>query len=357
MGVFGFAPQFPLSWTDGTREVPGDPVGQPGLESATFGDLDNDQDLDVLVGQTVNSLNARVASIHYFKWDPAASGGLDQVATTLPSTPGVDAVAVADVDADGCNDVVAAGTYGTGMIHLGNGAGGFDGGEDLPQVGYQDPATATRVTMVVDDLTADGKPEIVIADKGNSTVMVYRNTSEGSGACSTTPPTPDPSPPPPTPDPSPPLPPPSGPRSCDDPGTAPFLAGTAGDDVLVGTAGRDVLSGRGGDDCQFGRSDDDRLSGGSGAEVLRGSTGDDRMNGDAGDDKLDGANGDDTMTPGAGKDKVQAGGGDDTISARDGARDTIGCGSGRDRVTADRSDSVDGDCEQVKRKVARARRS
>ena len=117
-----------------------------------------------VVGQPINSLDARKNSIHYFKWDPAGSGGLEQVAHALPSMPGVDAVAVADVDADGCNDVVAAGTYGTGMVHLGDAAGGFDGGQDLPQLGYQNPATATRVTMAVGDLTGDGRPEIVISD-------------------------------------------------------------------------------------------------------------------------------------------------------------------------------------------------
>ena len=74
-------------------------------------------------------------------------------------------MAIADVDGDGCNDVVGAGAYGRGMIHLGDGAGGFDGGHDLPQLGYQNPATATRVTMAVGDLTGDGQPEIVIADK------------------------------------------------------------------------------------------------------------------------------------------------------------------------------------------------
>lgn len=341
LGIFGFAPVFPLVWaSSSTRSVSG------GLESATFGDLDNDHDLDVLVGQTVNSLSSRVNSIHYFKWDPAGSAGLEQNATALPSTPGVDAVAVADVDGDACNDVVAAGTYGTGMIHLGDGAGSFDGGRDLPQLGYQNPATATRVTMAVGDLTGDGLPDLVIADQGNPTVMVYRNTSSRSGApCFHTPPV---NPPPPVPPASPP-----GARDCDNPGTAPFTVGTAGDDVLVGTAGRDVLSGRGGDDCLFGRSGDDRLSGGSGADVLRGSTGSDRMNGDAGNDKLDGANGNDTISPGAGKDKVTAGGGNDEIAARDGTRDTIDCGGGRDKVTADRSDAVNRNCERVKR-AARA---
>ena len=102
---------------------------------------------------------------------------LDQVATPLPSTPGLDAVAIADVDGDGCNDVVGAGAYGRGMIHLGNGAGGFGGGQDLAQLGYQNPAWATRVTLAVEDLTGDGRPELVIADNGAHAVMIYRNTS------------------------------------------------------------------------------------------------------------------------------------------------------------------------------------
>ena len=68
------------------------------------------------------------------------------------------------------------------MVHLGDGAGGFDGGRDLPQLGYQNPATATRVTMAVDDLTGDGRPDVVIADQGNSAVMVFRNGSSPSGA-------------------------------------------------------------------------------------------------------------------------------------------------------------------------------
>src|SRR6185436_13606354 len=99
-------------------------------------------------------------SIHYFLM---GAGELEQVARTLPSTPGLDAVAIADVDADGCSDVVGAGDHGRGMIHLGDGAGGFDGGQDLPQLGYQNPATATRVSLAVGDLAGEGGPELVIA--------------------------------------------------------------------------------------------------------------------------------------------------------------------------------------------------
>ena len=45
---------------------------------------------------------------------------------------------------------------------------------------------------------------------------------------------------------------------------------------------------------------------------------------------------------------MTAGGGNDTISARDSTRDTIDCGGGVDKVTADRTDVVK-NCEYVKR--------
>jgi Ca2+-binding RTX toxin-like protein len=440
LAIFGFPPMFPLSWTESSRTVPG------GVESIALGDVDTDDDLDVVVGQSINSAAARADSIHSFKLNPSGSGGLEQVPTTLPSTPGVDAVAVADVDGDACNDVIAGGSYGTGMVHLGDGAGGFDGGQDLPQLGYHNPATATRVTMAVDDLTGDGHPDVVIADQGRSAVMVFRNNSSpSSAACAAdgaptahddvavvaenAPPAtvdvlandtdPDGGPklvasvtqpahgtatiggggvtykpaagycndlggspdsftytlnggsvatvavtvqcvdeaPPMGGGPSlpPPPPPPPAPRTCANPGVTQFTVGTPGDDVLVGTGGLDVLSGRGGDDCLFGRANDDRLTGGTGADLLDGSSGGDRMRGDAGNDKLRGGRGNDDITPGAGKDTVAAQGGDDVISARDGTRDTIDCGAGRDKVTADRTDTVK-NCEFVKRAVRRARR-
>ena len=80
--------------------------------------------------------------------------GLESVAeASSPSTPGVDAVAVADVDGDACNDVVAAGDYGTGMVHLGDGASALTAAATLPQLGYSYPVTTTRVSMAVGDLT------------------------------------------------------------------------------------------------------------------------------------------------------------------------------------------------------------
>ena len=399
MGIFGFGAQLPLSWSDSTRDVPGDAMGQPGLESAAVGDLDADHDLDVLAGQPVNSLAARADSIHYFRWDPGGSGGLEQVAHTLPSTPGVDAVAIADVDGDGCNDVLAAGMYGTGMVHLGDGAGGFDGGRDLPQLGYGDAATATRVTMAVDDLTGDGQPEIVIADARASALMIYRNGSSRSGAaCARTPPT-----------------------AVGDLATVPHDAGPTAIDVLANDANpaggaisiigigdpqhgsaaiaggevtyrpdagycnhpgaeRDTFSYtlEGGSqatvmvvvECAAGVSPapvpaapspaqpldracdkpgltpflvgtagDDVLVGTAGRDVLNGRGGDDCLFGRSGDDRLSGGNGADVLRGSNGADRLNGGPGADRIDGANGS-DTVLPGAGKDRITAGAGNDV-----------------
>ena len=145
-----------------------------------------------------------------------------------------------------------------------------------------------------------------------------------------------------------PTPTPAVPRTCTQPGNTLYTVGTPGDDVLVGGTGRDVLSGRGGDDCLFGFTGDDLLTGGTGKDLLVGAGGDDRIKADAGDDKINAGNGNDDITPGPGKDIANGQGGNDTISARDDARDTIDCGAGQDKVTADRTDAVK-NCEFVKR--------
>src|SRR4051812_35628001 len=247
LGIFGFVSNPPLVWADSTRDVPG------GIESAALGDLDRDGRLDVVVGKPVNSLADRQNSIHTLTW---GAGALGQ-ARALPSPPGVDGVAVADVDGDGCNDIVAAGVYGRGVIHRGDCAGNFDGGQDLPQIGYLNPATATRVALAVGELIGDGRPELVISDQLNRHVMIFCHPDSCAGPPAT--PAPVAVPPvvaaPAVPSPAPP---PAVKRTCENPGTVPYSAATTGDDVLVGGAGRDMLSGRAGDDCLFGLAGDDR---------------------------------------------------------------------------------------------------
>ena len=117
------------------------------------------------------------------------------------------------------------------------------------------------------------------------------------------------------------------------------LRGTARADVLHGLDGPDRLRGRGGSDRLYGGHGRDRLFGDGGADVLRGGPNGDRLNG------------------GRGADLLRGGAGNDRLSARDGRRDQISCGPGRDRATLDTADVIvdatgaraDGRCEVVRR--------
>ncbi len=105
------------------------------------------------------------------------------------------------------------------------------------------------------------------------------------------------------------------------------------------------------------------LTGNGGNDELKGSGGPDKLDGGPGDDYIDAGFGDDTIVGGPGRDTIYGdlrGGdcgplwctlpyGNDTIEARDGAVDSVSCGPGEDRVTADPGDVVASDCETVLR--------
>jgi Ca2+-binding RTX toxin-like protein len=114
-------------------------------------------------------------------------------------------------------------------------------------------------------------------------------------------------------------------------------AGQSGNDAVLGNGGRDRLSGGGGRDRVSGGGGRDRLSGGAGADIVHGGPG---------DDHLDGGPGDDRIRTGSGRNVVFAESGDDVIDARNGRRDVIDCGRGRDTVRADRQDVLRR-CERV----------
>jgi hypothetical protein len=92
-----------------------------------------------------------------------------------------------------------------------------------------------------------------------------------------------------------------------------------------------------------------RLHGDAGADSLRTGDASDVLRGRDGNDQLWAEGGDDVVEPGEGADAISAGPGADTVSAADGERDSVACGDGADRVTADQLDVVDADCETVVR--------
>jgi hypothetical protein len=169
-------------------------------------------------------------------------------------------------------------------------------------------APATTYTYAVRALDAAG-------NLGSASTTVTVTTPAASQPQPPTPPPPDPSPPPalpPAPPPPAPPVPPSPPAQASRP-QATTRTGTARSDVLRGTPGRDVLRGLGGAD------------------------------------RLYGLGGNDVLFAGRGRDRLFGGSGRDVMYTRDGARDTVSCGAGRDLVRADRLDRVARDCELVRR--------
>jgi Ca2+-binding RTX toxin-like protein len=114
---------------------------------------------------------------------------------------------------------------------------------------------------------------------------------------------------------------------------------TSGDDTLTGTAGADLICGLAGADVIRGLAGNDTLCGGPGNDSLYGGSGSDRLSGNAGNDRLEG---------GAGKDSLAGGAGRDRINAKDGKRDRVDCGAGRDTATVDKKDRLR-HCERTKR--------
>ena len=136
-----------------------------------------------------------------------------------------------------------------------------------------------------------------------------------------------------------------------------LLDGTTAGDALRGLAGNDLLNGLAGNDCLFGGPGNDRLSGGAGDDGLQGNggndsaaggAGNDTLAGGAGNDKLSGGGGKDTLAGGKGTNTIRAGGGGDVVNAANGQPERVDCGRGRDRVRADKEDTLTG-CERARR--------
>jgi Ca2+-binding RTX toxin-like protein len=132
------------------------------------------------------------------------------------------------------------------------------------------------------------------------------------------------------------------------PHSADILEGGPGDDVIRGRRGSDSLYGGGGSDDIAGGPGADEIEGGRGDDRLSGGRGSDALFGGAGDDDVIGAAGDDGIDGGGGHDLLSAGRGRDFVLSRDGIRDRVHCGRGRDRVRADRRDRLHG-CEATRR--------
>ena len=119
-----------------------------------------------------------------------------------------------------------------------------------------------------------------------------------------------------------------------------IMRGAAGSDGLLGGSGNDAINGGSGRDGALGGSGRDRLRGAGGGDQLSGGSGNDRLSGGSGGDRLFGDSGNDRIVAGSGRNRLSGGAGRDVLDSRNGRRDSVNCGSGRDRARADRVDRV-----------------
>ncbi len=128
------------------------------------------------------------------------------------------------------------------------------------------------------------------------------------------------------------------------------ILGSRGNDVICGLGGNDVVVGGGGRDLVDGADGADRLGGAGGGDLLLGLRGNDRLSGGAGRDGLGGGAGHDVLRGGGGADRLSGRLGSDRLYAKDGVRDSVVGGPGRDRA------SVDSAAASSKRSARRADR-
>ncbi len=94
------------------------------------------------------------------------------------------------------------------------------------------------------------------------------------------------------------------------------------------------------------------VKGTAGNDALTGTASADRLTGGGGNDRLSGMAGNDVLVGGSGRDRLVGGAGNDRLETRDGERDAVDCGPGRDTVVGDRLDATTSTCEVVLRPSA-----
>src|SRR5215212_9052185 len=122
-----------------------------------------------------------------------------------------------------------------------------------------------------------------------------------------------------------------------------LLSGTEKGDALAGEKGDDEVRGLGGSDEVWGGDGNDVIYGGPGKDAMLGDNGDDVLYGGPGDDfKLTGEEAQDVIYGGPGDDTKLNGGG---LGLKDGQRDKLYCGEGRDTYYAEKTAYVSSSCE------------
>jgi hypothetical protein len=164
-----------LNKGDGTFGERGDYAVGPNPQSIGAHDLDGDGAADVVAASTPEAnLEADTVSVLLNNGD-----GTFRARRDYPTGPYNKSVALADLNGDGKADVVTANYGGRGSISvlLNKGDGTFEAWHEYPVGGP--PYWIRASWAAVGDMNADGKPDVVTADEGN-TVSVLLNRGDAT---------------------------------------------------------------------------------------------------------------------------------------------------------------------------------
>jgi Ca2+-binding RTX toxin-like protein len=261
-------------------------------------------------------------------WSPAANA-------PAPRDPDTDGDGVKD-SVDKCPAVPAQTANGcsatTGPVRDSDGDGVPDASDRCPS---ETARTSTGCPVVTaTDRDGDGIPDVVDPEPGNRNIPGPFGATNGNDRLKGT-------------------------------ATANTICGLRGNDTVDGLAGADTLFGDAcnartraapalaaatgdGNDKLLGGDGDDKLYGAGGNDTLDGGKGNDQLYGGTGNDKLAGGAGNDTLDGGAGVNAFAAGDGRDKVNARNGKKERVDCGKGKDSASVDKGDKVVG-CETVRR--------
>ncbi len=168
------------TWSDNSTGLPGNQQSDGLYGGIALGDLDGDNDLDIVAGGEYWG-SSQVKGISIFINNGTSGGKLDWEAISKPeSSYYYDHIVIDDINNDGDADIIA-GTQSNGIkVWVGNGGSGGTFSWTAKNTGL--PTSGEFCGIAVADMNSDGDLDIVATDYNGDSYHVRLWTGDGSGS-------------------------------------------------------------------------------------------------------------------------------------------------------------------------------